>query len=274
MEVDDEDSKVGLLDHEVGQITDYDGFENNANHHHNYSKSSTLIQSKIEKPASLSVLREVLTNGGGLVEPLPPAGEDCPETSRQNSTNNSDENSFRISTFPYPYECQFCDLSLKSFAEYEVHMVQHDSFNSLLLPCSICKRTFGSKDELNLHLRLHKGIKPHKCKVCEKQYFFARSLEYHLQSHGGIRLFKCQMCDSSFISVSDMNEHLKEHFVGGGTVKLPTSGKYCILLMINRITRVFRLIDQIQKFNRLILINQLIINPRSILMGQNETKFL
>lgn len=116
-------------------------------------------------------------------------------------------------SYNYPFECQFCECTYKSLQNYTAHMVLHASLDNSYR-CSKCERAFVCAEELNLHMRVHDGLKPYKCKVCDQQYSFAKSLEYHLQSHGGVKLFQCHHCGMSFLHLHDMNEHLSDHKMG------------------------------------------------------------
>lgn len=49
--------------------------------------------------------------------------------------------------------------------------------------CTVCSKTFHSKQYLNDHMNLHTGQKPYQCKVCEKSFADRSCMRSHLKQH-------------------------------------------------------------------------------------------
>lgn len=45
--------------------------------------------------------------------------------------------------------------------------------------CPYCKKIFGKKTDMNRHVLIHTGDKPHKCDICDKDF----RLMHHLKQH-------------------------------------------------------------------------------------------
>ena len=70
------------------------------------------------------------------------------------------------------------------------------------LACDICSKSFSRKSLLNLHLRMHKGLKTFKCSQCEKRFKQRSHLNTRMDMHTGVRRFSCEQCDKLFFSHS------------------------------------------------------------------------
>ena len=55
--------------------------------------------------------------------------------------------------------------------------------------CDVCKKSFKTKSYLNVHKRIHSGMKPYKCDVCEKSFGRKDTLINHMLVHSGKKDF-------------------------------------------------------------------------------------
>ncbi|XP_013373780.1 PREDICTED: zinc finger protein 64 homolog, isoforms 1 and 2 [Chinchilla lanigera] len=77
--------------------------------------------------------------------------------------------------------------------------------------CEICGKCFSRKDKLKTHMRCHTGQKPYKCKTCDYAAADSSSLNKHLRIHSDERPFKCQICPYASRNSSQLTVHLRSH---------------------------------------------------------------
>ncbi|XP_054995250.1 zinc finger protein 64 isoform X2 [Sorex araneus] len=77
--------------------------------------------------------------------------------------------------------------------------------------CEICGKCFSRKDKLKTHMRCHTGLKPYKCKECAYAAADSSSLNKHLRIHSDERPFKCQLCPYASRNSSQLTVHLRSH---------------------------------------------------------------
>ncbi|XP_054995252.1 zinc finger protein 64 isoform X4 [Sorex araneus] len=81
--------------------------------------------------------------------------------------------------------------------------------------CEICGKCFSRKDKLKTHMRCHTGLKPYKCKECAYAAADSSSLNKHLRIHSDERPFKCQLCPYASRNSSQLTVHLRSHTASG-----------------------------------------------------------
>ncbi|XP_028835269.1 zinc finger protein 1035 isoform X2 [Denticeps clupeoides] len=75
--------------------------------------------------------------------------------------------------------------------------------------CSVCKKRFSSKGDLQEHVKWHAEFRPFKCKVCGKGFTQKRYLTRHQQIHE--RLHRCDKCPQLFVNESSLLAHQASH---------------------------------------------------------------
>jgi hypothetical protein len=60
----------------------------------------------------------------------------------------------------------------------------HSSTPKPVFQCSQCPKVFFKKNNLNIHERIHSGIKPYKCVFCCEAFAQKNSLNVHVRRHG------------------------------------------------------------------------------------------
>ena len=80
--------------------------------------------------------------------------------------------------------------------------------------CSACSKTFGTKSNARVHLRLHTEVKLYKCNDCEKAFRQISHLKDHFRIHTGEKPFSCSVCHTTFTQSSGAKVHVKKYHHG------------------------------------------------------------
>ena len=67
--------------------------------------------------------------------------------------------------------------------------------------CSMCGKTFTTKDTLNKHLTVHSTERQYKCGECGKLFKRISHVREHLKVHSNDRPYVCNMCNKTFKTV-------------------------------------------------------------------------
>ena len=94
-----------------------------------------------------------------------------------------------------PHVCPTCGRAFKD--PRSVHT--HKPCNKGTFGCDLCGKKFSRIDLLNVHHKVHLGIRPYQCTVCEKQFSVSSSLKRHMEIHSKDRkIFHCSSCGKDF----------------------------------------------------------------------------
>ena len=107
--------------------------------------------------------------------------------------------------------CEDCGKQYKSRAALNIHQrVTHT--NSALFKCTVCSKTFMSKDIYLGHLSKHEGTKSYSCSSCGKEYRYKNNLILHQSSCCGVKDKTgskiCNFCGLQFSTEKDMKCHI------------------------------------------------------------------
>ena len=119
------------------------------------------------------------------------------------------------------YEKAMTDESLDSSNDGQTKMILKRG-NSVQLECSICSKTFCTKQKLKLHSKTHSDEGFFRCKYCEQSFKQINDLKEHLKIHTSKRPFECKHCNKTFAHSTHLKVHERLH-----TKEKPFNCKHC-----------------------------------------------
>ena len=94
----------------------------------------------------------------------------------------------------------------------------HNNNDSLtgLSQCEICKRSFGGKRELGIHMSYHSKERTSelnsKCPTCGKYFRYVQTLERHKRKYcKDPRVCECTLCGKHFANTGELQKHVDIH---------------------------------------------------------------
>nr|XP_019948250.1 PREDICTED: zinc finger protein 157-like [Paralichthys olivaceus] len=105
--------------------------------------------------------------------------------------------------------CRVCRVSFASQKDLDVHLT-HTHLENEFYECDLCKRVFTSLKLCESHVRLHKCMVPVVCKVCGRNFSSSKSLARHLKKLCHHTL-KCTDCTKTFTRKNALLKHSFSH---------------------------------------------------------------
>ncbi|CDQ57635.1 unnamed protein product [Oncorhynchus mykiss] len=78
-------------------------------------------------------------------------------------------------------------------------------------PCSFCGKAFSFPKQVQIHQRVHTGVKPFSCTQCHMCFAQTGDLKRHQRVHTGEKPYSCPQCEKRFSRKHQLNRHLKVH---------------------------------------------------------------
>ncbi|XP_021703921.1 zinc finger protein 37 homolog [Aedes aegypti] len=103
--------------------------------------------------------------------------------------------------------CDICGKDSNTLRDLELHQKIH--FGIKDFECEYCHVRFAQKGTLKVHLRTHTGEKPFKCSYCPEAFAQKVSLDNHVFKHTG-KGVKCPLCPSIHATPSSVKQHMKQ----------------------------------------------------------------
>ncbi|XP_038837431.1 zinc finger protein 329-like [Salvelinus namaycush] len=77
--------------------------------------------------------------------------------------------------------------------------------------CMFCNKGFSCLQKVEIHQRVHTGVKPFSCTQCHMCFAQAGNLKIHQRVHTGVKPFSCTQCNMHFSHSSSLKRHQRIH---------------------------------------------------------------
>ncbi|XP_071260893.1 uncharacterized protein [Salvelinus alpinus] len=105
--------------------------------------------------------------------------------------------------------CMFCSKGFSCPQKVEIHQRVHTGVKPF--SCTQCHMRFAQACNLKRHQRVHTGVKPFSCTQCHMRFSHSSSLKRHQTVHTGEKSYSCPQCEKRFSHQHQLKMHLKVH---------------------------------------------------------------
>ncbi|XP_020352809.1 gastrula zinc finger protein 5-1-like [Oncorhynchus kisutch] len=105
--------------------------------------------------------------------------------------------------------CMFCNKGFSCPQKVEIHQRVHTGVKPY--SCTQCHMRFAEAGSLKRHQRVHTGEKPFSCTQCHMCFSHSFSLKRHQRVHTGDKSYSCPQCEKSFTHQNQLKMHMKVH---------------------------------------------------------------
>jgi len=106
------------------------------------------------------------------------------------------------------FKCHLCDKDFVTSSILKTHMTTHGAKEHM---CDVCDKGFTRKTYLDIHKRIHTGVRPYKCKVCSKAFSASSGLAIHKRTHTGEKPYPCTQCSAKYAYKDSLTRHMFIH---------------------------------------------------------------
>ncbi|XP_064782450.1 uncharacterized protein LOC135506943 [Oncorhynchus masou masou] len=167
----------------------------------NMDPATTQTLPGLHPPHTLLMLNQTSGNSASTLN-----GYTSPLTNDSSSINAVSRSGGKEKRFP----CPFCGKAFSFPKQVQIHQRVHTGVKPF--SCTQCHMCFAQTGDLKRHQRVHTGEKPYSCPQCEKRFSRKHQLNRHLKVHTGERPFACTQCRKRFSERSNLRIHQqKDH---------------------------------------------------------------
>lgn len=105
--------------------------------------------------------------------------------------------------------CPECQMAYSEKEQLEIHLVVHKIERRFI--CGICGAGLKRKEHLERHKLGHNPERPYVCAVCRKGFKRREHLNLHAVIHSGVKTEMCPECGKGFYRKDHLRKHARSH---------------------------------------------------------------
>ncbi|XP_021961624.1 oocyte zinc finger protein XlCOF15 isoform X2 [Folsomia candida] len=112
------------------------------------------------------------------------------------------------------FPCTFleCEKIYQTRSGLQQHFKTEHAENPVRFPCTLCRKEFKTRDQLQGHIFTHTTEKMYTCATCGKSLAYRTNIESHEKTHleKSVReVSKCHICPQTFLSRGALQRHIR-----------------------------------------------------------------
>jgi uncharacterized Zn-finger protein len=117
----------------------------------------------------------------------------------------------RTHTGERPHACNICFKAFSTKWNLQQHKWTHESPTNLPLKCTLCRKSYYRREDLEVHLRSHKNNRPFTCDFCGRKFSRKYNCIRHMREHISDKNYVCNICNKTFHRNYYLKEHMRVH---------------------------------------------------------------
>ncbi|TMW53033.1 hypothetical protein DOY81_001896 [Sarcophaga bullata] len=184
---------------------EYQHFEKHFQDQHLYELIKDLTIKRNHEKKSINIAEIIEDCGEEIMPHLREENSDLPAAENIETTilNHSDLSEDNASDIDWSHSYSIDNLKPPEKRTYKPR--------SKLNCCNYCGKIFRRRYQLDTHINIHTGLKPHQCEICGRQFRAITTLQRHLNTHETRKVFTCQFCYKEFTHRAALVSHETRH---------------------------------------------------------------